>query len=341
MIKNNIVAYGEILLRLTPFNHGDLIDQSSALNMSFAGAESNIISSLSNLGHHTTMITSLPNNSLGKSACRFLKSFGVNTDYIRFKDGRIGSYYIEHGASKRGGKVIYDRLDSCFSSENIAEPIWIKAFKDSNFYVLTGITPALSKECQKNILNSIKIAKLNNVKIVFDLNYRRNLWSGNEALKFFSKIISDVDILIANIGSVSDVFGFNYKNSTDFKELESISQSACEFISNRYSFDVIGMTIRNQIHATHNQLGGVLRINEKYYYGRSYDLEIIDRVGGGDAFVSGLLHGLINSYKNNQIINFANACFALTQTIKGDINYFEEDEIIDFSSKNYSGHIKR
>ncbi len=341
MIKNNIVAYGEILLRLTPFNHGDLIDQSSALNMSFAGAESNIISSLSNLGHHTTMITSLPNNSLGKSACRFLKSFGVNTDYIRFKDGRIGSYYIEHGASKRGGKVIYDRLDSCFASENIAEPIWIKAFKDSNFYVLTGITPALSKECQKNILNSIKIAKLNNVKIVFDLNYRRNLWSGNEALKFFSKIISDVDILIANIGSVSDVFGFNYKNSTDFKELESISQSACEFISNRYSFDVIGMTIRNQIHATHNQLGGVLRINEKYYYGRSYDLEIIDRVGGGDAFVSGLLHGLINSYKNNQIINFANACFALTQTIKGDINYFEEDEIIDFSSKNYSGHIKR
>ena len=341
MIKNNIVAYGEILLRLTPFNHGDLIDQSSALNMSFAGAESNIISSLSNLGHRTTMITSLPNNSLGKSACRFLKSFGVNTDYIRFKDGRIGSYYIEHGASKRGGKVIYDRLDSCFSSENIAESIWIKAFKDSDFYVLTGITPALSKECQKNILNSIKIAKLNNVKIVFDLNYRRNLWSGNEALKFFSKIISDVDILIANIGSVSDVFGFNYKNSTDFEELESISKSACEYILNKYSFDVIGMTIRNQIHATHNQLGGVLRINEKYYYGRSYDLEIIDRVGGGDAFVSGLLHGLINSYKNNQIINFANACFALTQTIKGDINYFEEDEIIDFSSKNYSGHIKR
>ncbi len=341
MIKNNIVAYGEILLRLTPFNHGDLIDQSSALNMSFAGAESNIISSLSNLGHRTTMITSLPNNSLGKSACRFLKSFGVNTDYIRFKDGRIGSYYIEHGASKRGGKVIYDRLDSCFSSENIAESIWIKAFKDSGFYVLTGITPALSKECQKNILNSIKIAKLNNVKIVFDLNYRRNLWSGNEALKFFSKIISDVDILIANIGSISDVFGFNYKNSTDFKELESISQSACEYILNKHSFDVIGMTIRNQLHATHNQLGGVLRINEKYYYGRSYDLEIIDRVGGGDAFVSGLLHGLINSYKNNQIINFANACFALTQTIKGDINYFEEDEIIDFSSKNYSGHIKR
>lgn len=341
MIKNNIVAYGEILLRLTPFNHGDLIDQSSALNMSFAGAESNIISSLSNLGHRTTMITSLPNNSLGKSACRFLKSFGVNTDYIRFKDGRIGSYYIEHGASKRGGKVIYDRLDSCFSSENIAESIWIKAFKDSDFYVLTGITPALSKECQKNILNSIKIAKLNNVKIVFDLNYRRNLWSGNEALKFFSKIISDVDILIANIGSISDVFGFNYKNSTDFKELESISQSACEYILNKHSFDVIGMTIRNQLHATHNQLGGVLRINEKYYYGRSYDLEIIDRVGGGDAFVSGLLHGLINSYKNNQIINFANACFALTQTIKGDINYFEEDEIIDFSSKNYSGHIKR
>ena len=104
---------------------------------------------------------------------------------------------------------------------------------------------------------------------------------------------------------------------------------------------MIGMTIRNQIHATHNQLGGVIRVNEKYYYGRSYDLEIIDRLGGGDAFVSGLLHGLINNYKNDQIINFANACFALTQTIKGDVNYFEEDDIIDFSSKNYTGYIKR
>ena len=136
MIKKNIVTYGEILLRLTPFNHGDLINQSSALNMSFAGAESNIISGLSNLGHNTTMITSLPKNSLGKSACRFLNSFGVNTDYITFKDGRIGSYYIEHGASTRGGKVIYDRLDSCFSSENIAESIWLKVFKDSNFWRL-------------------------------------------------------------------------------------------------------------------------------------------------------------------------------------------------------------
>ena len=109
MIKKNIVTYGEILIRLTPFNHGDLINQSSSLNMSFAGAEGNIVSSLSNLGHNTTIITSLPNNSLGKSAYRFLNSFGVNTDYIRFKDGRIGSYYIEHGASLRGGNVIYDR----------------------------------------------------------------------------------------------------------------------------------------------------------------------------------------------------------------------------------------
>lgn len=341
MIKKNIVTYGEILLRLTPLNHGDLINQSSALNMSFAGAEGNIVSSLSNLGHNTTIITSLPNNSLGKSAFRFLNSFGVNTDYITFKDGRIGSYYIEHGASLRGGNVIYDRLDSCFSSENIAESIWLKVFKDSNFYVLTGITPALSKECQKNILNSIKIAKLNNVKIVFDLNYRRNLWTGKESLTFITKIINDVDILIGNIGSISDIFGFKYNSTSEFKELESISMSACDFISNKYSFDLVGMTIRNQINATHNQLGGIIKIKDKFHSGRFYDLEIIDRLGGGDAFVSGLLHGLIKNYRPDQMINFANACFALTQTIKGDVNYFEEEEIIDFSSINYTGHIKR
>ena len=147
--------------------------------------------------------------------------------------------------------------------------------------------------------------------------------------------------MIGNVGSVSDIFGFEHKNSNDFSELESITKSACEFISNKYSFDMIGMTIRNQIHATHNQLGGIIKVSDKYYFGRSYNLEIIDRLGGGDAFVSGLLHGLIKNYRPDQMINFANACFALTQTIKGDVNYFEEEEIIGFSSINYRGHIKR
>ena len=117
--------------------------------------------------------------------------------------------------------------------------------------------------------------------------------------------------------------------------------SACDFISNKYSFDMVGMTIRNQINATQNQLGGIIKIKDKFHSGKFYDLEIIDRLGGGDAFVSGLLHGLIKNYRPDQMINFANACFALTQTIKGDVNYFQEEEIMDFSSINYRGHIKR
>ena len=249
------------------------------------------------------------------------KNYWNNYRCRRIKDGRIGSYYIEHGASLRGGNVIYDRLDSCFSSENVAESIWVKAFKDSNFYVLTGITPALSKECQKNILSSIRIAKLNNVKIVFDLNYRRNLWTEKESFNFIAKIINDVDILIGNIGSISDIFGFKYNNTNDFKELESISMSACDFISNKYSFDMVGMTIRNQINATQNQLGGIIKIKDKFHSGKFYDLEIIDRLGGGDAFVSGLLHGLIKNYRPDQMINFANACFESSKLVSFVVSF--------------------
>jgi len=339
--KNIIVGYGELLLRLTPSNHSQIIEQATSLNLSYAGCESNIITSLSILGHNTKMITSFPNNALGKSANRFLKSFGVNTDNVIFRNGRIGTYFIEHGASLRGSKIIYDRLDSCFSKEKIDDKVWNDVFNNSSYFVLSGITPSLSKECQDNVLKSVKIAKSNNVKIIFDLNYRRNLWNEKEAYGFISKIINDVDILIGNIGSISDVFGYKYKSSNNFSELEQITQDACEFISKDFSFDLIGLTIRNQINATYNQLGGLIKVDGNYFIGKSFEMDIIDRIGGGDAFSSGIIHGLIKGYNPQKIINFSNSCFALTQTIKGDINYFNEEDILEFGSDNYRGHIKR
>ncbi len=341
MNKNIIVGYGELLLRLTPSNHSQLIEQATSLNLSFGGSESNIISNLSNLGHNTKMITSFPDNSLGKSANRFLKSFGVNTNDIIFRNGRIGTYFIEHGESLRGSKIIYDRIDSCFSKEKVDDKVWKNVFNDSSYFILSGITPSLSKECQDNVLRSVKIAKSNKVKIVFDLNFRRNLWKEEEAFSFISKIINDVDILIGNIGSISDIFGYKYKSSNNFSELEKITQDACEFISKDFSFDLVGLTIRNQINATHNQLGGLIKVNGNYFFGKTFEMNIIDRIGGGDAFSSGIIHGLIKAYNPQKIIDFSNSCFALTQTIKDDINYFDQKDIIEFGSDNYKGYIKR
>ena len=341
MKKEKIVGYGELLLRLTPSIHSQLIDQASSLNLSFAGCESNIISSLSNLGHDTNMITSLPDNALGKSANRFLKSFGVSTDDVIFINGRIGTYFIEHGASIRASKIIYDRLNSCFSKEKIDDKLWDKVFNNASYYVISGITPSLSKQCEDNILKSIRIAKSNKVKILFDLNFRRNLWNKKEASSFILKIINDIDILIGNVGSISDIFGYKYKPSNNFSELKKITKDACEFISKDFSFDLIGLTIRNQINATQNQVGGLIKINNNYFIGKSFKLDIIDRLGGGDAFSAGIIHGLINGYDPGKIIGFSNSCFAITQTIKGDVNYFNEEDIFEFGSNNYSGHIKR
>ena len=123
--------------------------------------------------------------------------------------------------------------------------------------------------------------------------------------------------------------------------MENTTKDACEFISKDFSFDLIGLTIRNQINATYNQLGGLIKVDGKYFNGKSFEIDIIDRIGGGDAFSSGIIHSLIKGYNSQEIINFSNSCFALTQTIKGDINYFDEEDILEFGSDNYSGHIKR
>lgn len=341
MENKRILGYGEVLSRFTPQAYSQLIEQSSNFSLSFAGSESNILANLSRIGHKTALISSLPNNSLGESALRFLSSSGIDTKNISVRDGRIGSYFVEHGHSLRGSKIIYDRLNSCFSNYPVELKTFDNALKNSSHFVLSGITPALSKVCRENILNALEIAKNNKVKIIFDLNFRRNLWDGRDALSFMEKIIDNIDILIGNIGSINDVFGFKSPFSKSFPELVRISEDACNFLTDKYNFDVIALTVRNQIDATQNELGGLIKINNKFYKGKSFEINIKDRLGGGDAFSAGIIHGLIENYSPQQIIDFSNSCFALTQTVLGDLNCFSKSDILEFGSDSYIGHIKR
>jgi len=340
-MKNKIVGYGEILLRLTPQDHGSLLEHTDTLQFAFAGAEANIIADLAVLNHQTQYVTALPRNPLGKSADRFLKQFGVATDTILWDQGRLGTYYIEHGTSIRGSRVTYDRRNSSITNTDISTKTWETIFEDAGYFILTGITPALSKVCQDTIANALKAAKNLGVKVVFDLNFRRTLWSKQEALRSFSSILPHVAILVGNIGSALDVFDIQTSKITDYESLVSATKEAATGLSNLGDFEALGMTLRLQQNASENILGGMIKNSEGSFFGKELPTRIADRLGGGDAFTAALLHGLINKWKPIEIINFATAAFSFTQTLKGDINYASEQDLLDIASGNTTGHVKR
>ncbi len=338
---NKISGFGELLLRLSPQVHEDLIVQSDALEISFAGAEANILADLSLWGHPTQFITALPENALGKKAIMFLNQQGIDAQNILKDQGRMGTYYIEHGTSIRGTQVTYDRKDSSFTQWNLSEKEWEAYLKNSSYFVITGITPALSSNCQKSLLKGLKIAKKTNCKVVFDLNYRRSLWSAKAAKKAFAEILPFVHILLGNMGSINDVFGANIKPKNSFEGLEQGTKEALDFAAQLGDFDTIAMTIRQQINATQNVLGGRIKQREKFFSSPSIPTIIKDRLGGGDAFAAGILHGRVSGWEMQKTLDFATAAFALTQTLKGDINYLSEKEILSVSEGNLKGHVKR
>ena len=340
-MRQVISGFGELLLRLSPQVHEDLIIQSDALEIGFAGAEANILADLSHWGQATQFITAIPENPLGKKALMFLNQHGVGTQNIQIDEGRMGTYYIEHGTSIRGTQVTYDRKYSSFSHWNFSEKDWEKQLENSSHFVVTGITPALSESCQKSLLNGLKIAQKINCKVVFDLNFRRSLWSVSSAKKSFFEILPYVDILLGNIGSINDVFGAQIKSRNDFDALEEATANALSFASKLGQFETIAMTIRQQVNASENVLGGMVKESDKLWSSLSIPTTIKDRLGGGDAFAAGILHGKLSNWTMQKTLDFATAAFATTQTLKGDINYLGVKEILSVSEGNLKGHLKR
>ena len=339
-MNQTIVGYGELLLRLSPVEHGNLIEQTRALKMDFAGAEANIIADLALLGHSTSFITALPNNPVGRSANHFLQKFGIQTSNIIWDEGRVGAYYIEHGTSIRGTRVTYDRSNSSICNNPISAEQWSNIFENASYFILTGITPALSKICRDTINIALPIAKQKGVKVVFDLNYRRTLWSTAAARTSFESILPFVDILIGNTGSAYDVFGIKTDKIEDYSSLEKASQQAAEELAKLGNFDWIGMTLRLQKSANKNLLGGMIK-KDDFHFSEPLDLRVVDRLGGGDAFAAAMLHGIINNWSVKEIVNFGTAAFGATQTLQGDINYLTEKELLEIANGNVLGYVKR
>ncbi|MCL6267916.1 sugar kinase [Flagellimonas myxillae] len=332
------VTFGEIMLRLTPVVKGNKLLTSSEFTVGYAGAESNVAVSLACLKNQVDFISKVPNNPLGQASLLNLKRFGVSTDEVVLGGMRMGTYFIELGASIRPSRVVYDREGSAISQITEGELDWAGILKNKKWLHLSGITPALSEQCAKETVLAAKTAQKMDVKVSFDLNFRRSLWpDGKTAKAIFDQIIPCSDTVFANLGVLEDVYGLKFPGS----DVVDSTKAAIEKASKLFNVGNLAFTIREHPSASQNRLHGMAMHNGKIVGSRAYNVEVEDRFGTGDAFAAAYLHALDKAWEIDQAIGFATAAFALKHTIKGDLHTSSEEEIFSIMDGNLSGHVIR
>lgn len=318
-MNEHILCVGEILLRLsTPM--GVHFNNVASLNVHYGGAESNVAVNLSNLGYKTSYFSKIPQNQLGSAVKNHLRQYGVNVDLVIDGGERLGSYYLDHGAGERASSVIYDRAYSAVSQMTMEEVNMDALFEGKTMLHITGITPALSQSMQEVTLSLMKEAKKRDMKVNFDVNYRSKLWTVEEASAFLKKALLYVDYLSASKLDAINFLGVEEKSN----ELEYYYEEIHKLFPN---IEIIYSTLREVVSATHNKLQGTLWMDGQTYYSKTHDIDyIIDRIGGGDAYASGILHGIMSEKAPKYIVEFATAYASLKHSVTGDINPFTIEE---------------
>ena len=337
-----VVTFGEIMLRLSPEGFNRFV-QADKFNVHYGGSEANVAFSLANFGIDSSFVTKLPDNEIGQSAFNKLRQYGVDTSNIIKNGERLGIYYLEKGASQRPSKVIYDRSNSAIAQSKLDDFNWDEIFKEVNWFHFSGITPALSDDLAKICLAACKKAKKLNITVSCDLNYRAKLWSQDKAQKVMSELMPFVDICIANEEDIEKVFGIKAKN-TDVNngklDYDSYKVVASELL-NKFNLSKIACTLRTSISASDNKWTAILYDGNEFYQASEYDIHIVDRVGGGDSFVAGLIYGFLNNLSDEESLEFATAASCLKHSIEGDFNLVSVDEVKNLALGNASGRVQR
>ena len=344
-MSNKVVTLGEIMLRLSTPGYERFV-QSQKFDVTYGGGEANVAVSLANYGCDSYFISKLPNHEIGQSAINHLRRFGVKTDYIVRGGERVGIYFLETGASQRASKVIYDRNNSAVRTITEDELDWDTIFQDCKWFHWTGITPALGKNAQELIKKACTIANKKRVKVSCDLNFRKKMWTEKEAQNVMIPIMEYVDVCIANEEDAEKSLGMKAKNTSISKaELDETGYfELAKSIKNKFSFNAVAITLRESFSASRNGWSAILVDNgdcKKPYRSKQYDIQIVDRVGGGDAFVGGLIYGLLTKENTKDVLEFAVAASCLKQTIPGDFNLVSLKEVEKLSKGDGSGRVDR
>lgn len=315
-----VLTLGEIMLRLSTVE--SRLAETSEMQAHYGGGEANVAISLANFGHQAYFASKVPDNALGLAVKRHLNRFGVHTDYLLFGGQRLGIYFLEQGVGIKAANVVYDRAYSSFSQMKENEWERLDLFAGVDLFHLSGITPALSPAWVELLIKLMQEAKSRKVKISFDINFRGKLWSQAQASVALKQILPYVDYLSA--GKLDAQYLLGIENAQDLS-LEQCYQEMQKLYPN---IQVIYSTNRTILSAKHNQLQGTIYAQNQYYKSEVIDIpDIIDRVGGGDAYSAGILHGLLSGYSTQETVNFATAASALKHMVYGDCNQFTLEEV--------------
>ena len=319
------------------------LNQTSVLEMTFGGGEANVAVSLSQFGEDATFITRLPKNDLGETCIQRLRGLGVDTKGILRGGERIGIYFLETGASQRASTVTYDRAHSSISQIDPAELAWDKILKGADWFHFTGITPALSDAAAQAALEGARTAKKLGLTVSCDLNFRKKLWTSEKAGKVMGGIMEHVDICIANEEDAEKVFGIKASGTevTEGKIDHSRYVQVAKKLTERFKFKGVAITLRESYSASHNGWSALYFTGGKEHFGRRYDIQIVDRVGGGDSFAAGLIYALGKKQSPQDAIQFATAASCLKHTINGDLNLIKLAEVEALLAGDGSGRVQR
>jgi 2-dehydro-3-deoxygluconokinase len=333
-----ILGFGEIMLRLTPEN-SQMIIQANKFDATYAGGEANVVCSLSMFGHDTKMLTKLPNNPLGEKVVRDLSAFGVDTKDVIKGDGRLGIYFLEQGAGLRNSEVVYDRKYSAISLAKKEEFDIENILKDVKVIHVSGITPALGSELFDFTLELVKKAKSKGIVVSYDSNYRAKLWSLEDACNFMVQVLPYVDIAFLGILDFKNILKYTLEKEEEFeKDLAALYSKLFEKYPN---LKFAASTKRWVNSVNNNSLQGFLFNGTKLEKSKKHTFDIVDRVGGGDSFTAGVLHGLLSgNMEDEEVINFATCASVLKHSIKGDINMVSLNHVMTLMNSGIE-NIKR
>lgn len=341
-MSKKIVTMGEIMLRLSTPGF-QRFAQSDSFDVVYGGGEANVAVSCANYGLDAHFVTKLPKNEIGGSALNALRQFGVNTDYIARGGERLGIYFLETGASMRPSKVIYDRAHSAIAEADASDFDFDAIFEGADWFHFSGITPAISKKAAVVTEVALKAAKKHGVTVSVDLNYRKKLWTPEEAQECMRNLMQYVDVCIGNEEDAELVLGFKPGETDVTKgELElSGYQDIFKQMVKEFDFKYVVSSLRESYSASDNGWSALIYDGNEFYRSRKYDVRIVDRVGGGDSFAGGLVYGLSTGMVAKDALEFAVAASALKHTIPGDFNHVTVDEVMTLVNGDSSGRVQR
>jgi len=344
-MTHRVLTFGEIMLRLTPPGYERIV-QANSLDMTFGGGEANVAVSLANYGLDAAFVSRLPEHEVGQAAVNHLRRFGVDTSHIGRGGDRVGVYFCENGASQRGSNVVYDRANSSVAFMT-PEHLDVDAMLSGvTWFHWTGITPALGQGPAECVRVLGRACKERGVTVSCDLNFRAKLWTTEQAQRTMRPLMEHVDVCICNEEDAQKSLGLEPENTDVEKgelDIDAYTRLAGRLKSG-FGFSHVAITLRESFSASRNGWSALMLDDAQCspaHRSTRYDIQIVDRVGGGDAFAGGLIAGLLSESDSTKALEFAVAASCLKQTIPGDFNLVSRKDVEKVISSGGSGRVQR